>query len=167
MSALSDLDAMSPARLSAANIHPVTRLATDYLNHFNEVVMLMGLVSDMPDMVADIRTWQPKSYAEHFAQSGFAAKDLAIAAYAAAPPEIRARFDTLVDDMNRVVLDGIARFEADPPETWGRTAEATVEALHPLIEATSGVINGGDDVSGLGADADTHAQAAIDALFAD
>jgi hypothetical protein len=33
--------ALSPERLAKANISPVTGLATDYLNHFNEAIMLL------------------------------------------------------------------------------------------------------------------------------
>lgn len=36
-------------RLRVANINPRTGLATDYLNHFNEAVMLLEMVPDMPE----------------------------------------------------------------------------------------------------------------------
>ena len=32
-------------RLADANINPVTGLATDYLNHFNEAIMLLEMLS--------------------------------------------------------------------------------------------------------------------------
>ena len=48
------------------NIHQDTLLATDYLNHFNEIVMLLELVADMPDCLEDALEWQPKSYEDHF-----------------------------------------------------------------------------------------------------
>jgi hypothetical protein len=158
--------ALDPEALRAANINPVTHLATDYLNHFNEVVMLMELVPDMPDMVDDVRAWQPKSYARHFAESGFAGKALAIAAYDAAPPEIRGRFDALVRDMDAVVLGAVAGFERDLPETWPRLAETAIHKLHALIEATSAVVNGTDRDEAFAAGAEPHTQADIDALFA-
>jgi len=37
-----------PARLAEANIHPATGLATDYLNHFNEAIMMLELSDDIP-----------------------------------------------------------------------------------------------------------------------
>ena len=64
-----------PDVLTEANIVPSTGLATDYLNVFNEAVMLFGLLSDMPDMIEELRNWQPMSYEKHFARSGFQAKD--------------------------------------------------------------------------------------------
>jgi hypothetical protein len=84
-----------PDVLTEANIVPATGLATDYLNVFNEAVMLFGLLSDMPDMIEELRNWQPMSYEKHFARSGFQAKDLAILAYQNADPAIKGPFDAL------------------------------------------------------------------------
>ena len=61
----SDADARA-ARLRAANINPRTGLATDYLNHFNEAIMLLEMIPDMPECFEDFLGWQPLSYAEHF-----------------------------------------------------------------------------------------------------
>ena len=75
------------AQLRAANINPRTGLATDYLNHFNEAIMLLEMVPDMPECAEDFLGWQPLSYAEHFTASNFKARDLAIEAYESADPE--------------------------------------------------------------------------------
>src|SRR3982074_2552648 len=81
------------AELRAANINPRTGLATDYLNHFNEAIMLLEMIPDMPGCAEDFLTWQPLSYREHFAASNFRARELAIAAYDSADPQIRGAFD--------------------------------------------------------------------------
>src|SRR5690242_21275670 len=89
---------IDPARaeeLSAANINPRTGLATDYLNHFNEAIMLLEMIPDIPDCAADFMDWQPLTYPEHFMASNFKARDLAIEAYEQADPDIRARFDNV------------------------------------------------------------------------
>lgn len=67
-------------------VHPHTGLATDYLNHYNEIVMLLELVEDMPECIEDALDWKPKSYEQHFRDSGLAIADGVIAAYRAAPP---------------------------------------------------------------------------------
>ena len=41
--------AFDSARLAAANINPRTGLASDYLNHFNEAVMLLDLLQQAPE----------------------------------------------------------------------------------------------------------------------
>src|ERR1700740_2164839 len=81
------------AELRAANINPRTGLATDYLNHFNEAVMLLEMVPDMPECAEDFLAWRPLSYAEHFTASNFKARDLAIEAYNTADVRVRTEFD--------------------------------------------------------------------------
>src|ERR1700759_705528 len=78
------------AKLAAANINPKTGLATDYLNHFNEAIMLLEMIPDMPDCFEDFLGWQPLSYREHFTASNFKARDLAIESYESADAGIRA-----------------------------------------------------------------------------
>ena len=82
-------------RLAEANINPATGLATDYLNHFNEAIMLLEMLPSCPDCVEDFLAWRPMSYREHFAGSHFKGRDLAIAAYDAADPGLRERLDAL------------------------------------------------------------------------
>ena len=41
-------------RLQGTNINTSKLLATDYLNHFNEVIMLIEMVPDMPDIIEDV-----------------------------------------------------------------------------------------------------------------
>src|SRR4051794_7086956 len=81
------------AELRAANINPRTGLATDYLNHFNEAIMLLEMIPDMPESAEDFLAWYPLSYREHFEASHFKARELAISAYESADAGIRAEFD--------------------------------------------------------------------------
>ena len=67
------------------NINPQTLLATDYLNHFNEIHMLLGMIVGMPDCNEDILEWQAITYQDHFKHSVFQDKDLAIKDYNYAP----------------------------------------------------------------------------------
>src|SRR3981081_4460823 len=91
------------ARLRAANINPRTGLATDYLNHFNEAIMLLEMIPDMPNCAEDFLSWQALSYREHFAASNFKARELAIAAYDSADPAIRGEFDGLTCAMTSIL----------------------------------------------------------------
>src|ERR1700754_2727889 len=89
MALSSALDAMA---LQAANINPATGLATDYLNHYNEVAMMIGMLADAPEMVEPILDWRPLGYAAHFRLTNFSDQDVAIAAYDQASEAVRARF---------------------------------------------------------------------------
>ena len=64
-----------------ANLDDKTLLATDYLNHFNGVVMLLQMVPDMPEIMAEAKAWRLLSHTEHFAHSSFSAREIVIAAF--------------------------------------------------------------------------------------
>ncbi|MCK1289218.1 hypothetical protein ABIB75_000208 [Bradyrhizobium sp. GM2.2] len=131
-------------RLRVANINPRTGLATDYLNHFNEAVMLLEMVPDMPECAEDFLTWSPLSYAEHFTASNFKARDLAIEAYEKADPNVRAQFDHLTDTMTSILTAvGSAMREVEKDTTRVRLAEQAAHWVKPLIAACGGIINGG------------------------
>ena len=95
--------ALQPA-LADANINPESFLATDYLNHFNEIVMLLEMIPDMPELVEDTADWAPKSYVKHFTDSGFQGKDLAVKAFELAPRAIKMAFDQICTDLDTTIL---------------------------------------------------------------
>ena len=131
-------------RLRVANINPRTGLATDYLNHFNEAVMLLEMVPDMPECAEDFLTWSPLSYAEHFTASNFKARDLAIEAYEKAEPSVRAQFDHLTDTMTSILTAvGEAMREARHDKTRATLAEQATGWVKPLVALAGGIINGG------------------------
>ena len=98
--------------LRAANINPVTLLATDYLNHFNEVLMLIEMLPSMPECAEDVFSWRPMSYIDYFGQSTFKEKDLAIALYADVKPETRTGFESLIATIDEKVLGLIEQITA-------------------------------------------------------
>jgi len=134
------------AQLRAANINPRTGLATDYLNHFNEAVMLLEMIPDIPECADDFLEWHPLSYAEHFTASNFKARDLAISAYESAEPTIRAEFDQLTNTMTSILSAvGQAMREANQHKTRAKLAEQAIHWVKPLVMAAGGVINGGSE----------------------
>lgn len=136
-------DMLSASALAAAHINPRTRLATDYLNHFNEAIMLLEMIPAMPECAEDFVLWQPLSYPEHFRQSNFKARDLAIAAYDSADPGIRARFDGLCQTLSSILIAiRDAMTEASQAATRMRLAEQATGWLKPLVVQAGGVING-------------------------
>ncbi|HEY2246688.1 MAG TPA: hypothetical protein VGH70_04525 [Bradyrhizobium sp.] len=144
LSACPDPDEARAAALKAANINPRTGLATDYLNHFNEAIMLLEMVPDMPECAEDFLTWCPLSYCEHFMASNFKARDLAISAYESADPDIRAEFEQITDTMTSILSAvGAAMCEASQDRTRGKLAEQAIGWLRPLVSAAGGVVNGG------------------------
>jgi len=131
------------AHLRAANINPRTGLATDYLNHFNEAIMLLEMIPDMPECAEDFLGWQPLSYQEHFTASNLRARDLAISAYDTADAGIRAEFDNLTSAMTSILTAvGAAMREARQDKTRATLAEQATGWVKPLVTLAGGVING-------------------------
>ncbi|WP_210413826.1 hypothetical protein [Luteithermobacter gelatinilyticus] len=133
-------------KVSGQNINPQTLLATDYLNHFNEVHMLLEMLPDMPECLEDVQHWSPKSYQEHFRDSVFQAKDLAIEAYEHAPDEHRLPFEKIVQRMDALILQTVAQVSAAVAEKNGTELHKIIKNYSPkmqkLIDECSAIING-------------------------
>jgi len=131
------------AKLVAANINPKTGLATDYLNHFNEAIMLLEMIPDMPECSEDFLGWRPLSYAEHFHASNFKARDLAIEAYETADARIRSDFDNITDTMTSILTAvGAAMRDVRQDSTRAKLAEQAADWVKPLVARAGGIING-------------------------
>jgi hypothetical protein len=159
------------SHIPGTNINESTLLASDYLNHFHELVMLFEAISSEPqDFSDDLLSWRPLTYEEHFAESGFRDKNLAIAAYRRAPPKIRARFDEAVARLHGEAVTLVAEVAANltgSTAALNATCEQAVQRLRLLIDEANAIANGEalpdrTDPDTLG---DVGGQAAIDALF--
>lgn len=156
------------AHTVGTNVNPKTLLATDYLNHFNEMIMLLDMLPTAPaDIVADIGNWRHKSYEEHFHETGFRDKSLAIAGYHNAPDDVRAAFDAAIE-----------RLEQEMVKVLGQVttimANGSIDGLLPLCssaaprlrdmaDAAAAIINGEETAV---AAAEAHdPQVTVDALF--
>lgn len=165
---------LCPVEIASANINPDTLLATDYLNHFNEVIMLFEMLPDMPDCLEDIEAWRPKTYIEHFADSGFQGKELAITAYKHASRSATRHFEDVCMALDvRIIsatrdakgLSGSGRMEE-----FAHLCQSAHISFSPLLDELNAIIHGSIDEGEMPMDvADftdhDHAQAEIDALF--
>ena len=166
-------DVREEIRKRGSNINTDSLLATDYLNHFNEIVMLFDLAADMPDCFQDAAAWQPLSYQEHFTRSNLSDKDLAIEAYGHSPDDIRARFDRTVAELDAFLLDGIERclviLEHEGSERFRLACSEAAAESRGYIDRLSAVIHGTDghvaQQSGFDTETLAEAQETIDSLF--
>ncbi len=149
-------------RVKSSNVNDTSFLATDYLNHFNEIIMLMEMVPSMPDCLEDAMEWRPKSYQEHFRDSGLGDADLTIMAYENAPASYREPFDMLVTEMNERIAAGLhileSKISAGAMESLDAWNEKILQDLNGRIERLSAIIN---------ATAPANSQDEVDSLFAD
>lgn len=144
------------------NINPTTLLATDYLNHFNEIHMLLGMMFEMPDCLEDILEWKPLSYQQHFEYSMFQDKDLAIEAYNFSPEKYKLPFDERITQMSELLQNTISSIEEAILQNNMDKVKFIVDDYTPrmalLIEECSAIINSKEGPS---------TQDAIDDLFDD
>jgi len=134
------------AKAEGTNIDPRTLLATDYLNHFNEIVMMLELIPDMPECLEDAEAWEPKSYPQHFQDSQFHDKALAIEAYDHVPDRYRQPFDDVINNMNRMVPWGLQRIRdamraKDSPQVRLICTDVS-RRLQKMIDIASAIIHG-------------------------
>ena len=133
-------------RVQGTNINEKSLLATDYLNHFNEIVMVLEMIPDIPDCLEDAKAWCPKSYTDHFQDSGFSDRELAIAAYDHAPPVYREMFDGTIEHMDRLVALSIDRISAAAAtgerDAIKRATSRATRDLKRLMDVASAIIHG-------------------------
>jgi len=146
-------------RVKGTTIDPATLLSTDYFNLFNEVIMLLGMLGDMPDMLEEVTAWQFKTYQQHFADSGLAFAELAIEAYPHAPPSALAHFESTIQRMHDTVEEAKlvltdARDHDDP--AMADMAINYSMMLQQMVDTGSAIIHGIDGIMD---------QSSIDDLF--
>lgn len=136
----SGADAAAALRLAEAHINPATGLATDYLNHFNEAIMLLEMAAESSDCCDDLRNWQACGYREHFRQSSLKARDLAIAAYDTADPVARDMLDALAGTMTTVIDHARGRLVNETDPARARVAVERAAAWLRLLVAQAGAV---------------------------
>lgn len=138
-------------RVQGTNICEQTLLATDYLNHINEPIMLLEMVADVPELLDELAEWQPKTYAEHFRDSSFADKELAIEAYEWSPERFRLRFEQTIDSANQCIattIDALGKLIEQERSDDVRLLCTEVSAiLGKLVDRAGAIIHGNEDRS--------------------
>ncbi len=150
------------ASLEGTCISPQTFLANDYLNNYNEVVMLLEMVPDIPEVLEDLKDWTPVTYIEHFENSGLSENQLAIEAYERAPQRFRRPFDGTIEQMKLVIVSSVSRVQkaiAAGEEVGLRAiAVRAAQVVGKLIDVAGAIVHGSES---------THDQSEIDTLLGD
>lgn len=155
-----DLDGILPEEREAflafsekavgTNINPQTLLATDYLNHFNEIIMMLEMIPDVPECLEEAQEWQPKSYQDHFRDSQFRDKELAIEAYDHVPSKFRSAFENVITQMNLLVANSIVHIgeviEGGNPEELRFVCSEASRGVQKLMDFASAVIHGSSKI---------------------
>ena len=130
--------------LTAINVNLSTGFATNYLNHYVEILLLLEMLPSMPECLDDIGLWKPIDYAEHVRQSGLPHSELVLEAFEHSDSK---RKDALRDVTNEVDME-VLRYinQAQQAAALGDNeqtsaiARETKEVLTPMLEKISSVI---------------------------
>lgn len=153
MSESSNLKAPTKEQMLAANVNPQTGLATDYLNIFNEYIMLAQLVKS-GSMERDILLeWQPIDYCSHFKHSGFVGADIVENSYLSLPDKKKQEFIQATD--NLIILICEHQSQDNPPAEMLNLMEHQRDIVASLITPPK-------DIEHI---ENVETQAQIDALF--
>lgn len=133
-------------KIKDSNLDPTTFLATDYLNHFNEVVMLLEMIPDMPEILEDAKEWQPKAYKDHFLESTIADREIAVEAYDAVPGVYKQPFEKTVGQINQTITTAVLALERDVEggnmDLVRENATSLSRIIQRLMDTASAIIHG-------------------------
>jgi hypothetical protein len=90
-----------PLRQASNLVNPASGIANDYLNQYNEMLLLVeNLPVLIPEMVDELLAWKPKTYREYFETSPLPGGDIAIKIYQSLNPSFRNLFEAHVQSIN-------------------------------------------------------------------
>ncbi len=136
-----------------AIVNPASGLANDYLNLFNEIVMLIEQLPVMPELIDDILRWRPVSYQSYFAKSILPGRASALEAYAALDAGFRRDFEAVVADLDRRAVGAVAairRLHKAGSGASPATAELCIragEAMREVLLKATDLVNHGTRMS--------------------
>lgn len=112
--------------------------------------MLIGMIPAMPEVLDDLRAWNPKTYPEHFRASNLDYGDLAAEAYGHVPPSFKEPLEATVRQLSAVAQLTIKRLSAmagnADPGQLEQTATSAVSAMTALVASADAIIAGGREV---------------------
>lgn len=131
------------ALAASTGIDPISGLASDFLNQFNEISMLLDMASEDIELLEDLSDWSPRDYVAHFEASNFRDSSMVLEAYGLCPSETRARFDSLSGELGDVINAGLGAIASHPgdPARAEAQSQALAADVRARIDALSAIIH--------------------------
>lgn len=118
-------------------------LCSDYLNHFNEALMLLELASEQPDGAGDLASWRPRTYREHFVNSRLPQRESALAAYEQADPATLRRLQAVCGVMTAAITAARTALQTNAsPAAKAALARQAAARLRPLLARAGAIMHG-------------------------
>lgn len=129
-------------------VNPVSGLANDYLNLFNELVMMLEQLPQMPELIDDLLAWRPVSYQDYFQRSQLPGRFSALAAYEKLDPNFKRRFEGFVAELDTIAVASVAavrlQFRNGTPHDLDRVAATCARAgekMRAILIRASRLVN--------------------------
>jgi hypothetical protein len=136
---------------AACLVNPASGIANDYLNHFNEVLLLIeNLPTLLPEMLDELLEWKPVTYREYFAKSLLPGSARALEIYEGLDESFRRDFESIIDGVNAMAtasIDVISAHrspdgELDPSRVSDFCENASC-AIRSALNRASDLVNNG------------------------
>jgi purine-binding chemotaxis protein CheW len=136
---------------AACLVNPRSGIANDYLNHFNEVFLLIeNLPILLPEMLDELMAWKPVTYREYFQRSLLPGSARAIAIYDGLDEDFRNEFETIIKSVNGIALASVQVIgnhrsptgEIDP-EQVSEFCENSSRAMRSALNRAADLVNNG------------------------
>jgi len=153
LQAVSPLATGSRVRRAEALVNPASGLANDYLNLFNEIVMLVEQLPTMPELFEDVQRWRPTSYRDYFRRSVLPGRESALEAYDRLDARFRQNFEAVVAELDRRATGAVAavrrQFKGEnDPEALSALCERAGASIREVLDQATMLVNHGEIVSG-------------------
>jgi hypothetical protein len=131
--------------------NPESGLANDYLNHFNEILLMIeNLPVLLPEMVDDILKWLPVSYVDYWEKSPLPGSAETLRTYQGLDPNFRADFESMIELLDGIVMYSINLIAAHrlpdgsiEPDTIEEICEKYSADLRAVLDRTADLVNHG------------------------
>ena len=136
---------------AAALVNPASGIANDYLNHFNEALLLIeNLPALLPEMIDEMLAWRPVGYREYFTNSPLPGSAATLQIYDTLDDDFRNDFESMVLILNKIVTESIDVITAArkpdgtlEPEEVSDVCETLSAKLRRVLDRTADLVNHG------------------------
>jgi len=136
---------------AASLVNPASGIANDYLNHFNEILLLIeNLPTLLPEMLDELLGWRPITYREYFAKSQLPGSSIALQIYDRIDDSFRRDFESIIDGVNAMALASIDVIRAHrtpagelDPSRVSDFCENASNAIRSALNRAADLVNNG------------------------
>jgi hypothetical protein len=126
-------------------VNPKSGLANDYLNVYNEVLLMIENLPIMPEIIDEIINWKSISYKTYFENSKLTESQIALGKYINLHQEIKKEFDGMISKIDETTQSVINQLKNNTKETldYEQFCSFASRVLRVKIDEVTYFINNG------------------------